>query len=122
MSDEILNELLKEYSKTHHKMADECKSIDEQIVILQTCRKTLTKPWEEILNDVESKIQLIMSDRKSSFKSDYGKIIYTRAGVRRSWNLDALDMICNSNPIVKQFIWALRKEEPFDARISIKVD
>lgn len=122
MPDEILNPLLKEYSETYHKMIDVCKSIDDEIVNLQKCREAVITPYEDMLDNIRLKIQLIMNDRKSSFKGDYGKIIYTKAGVRRSWNLDALDMICNGNLMVKQFIWAFRKEEPFDARISIKVD
>lgn len=129
MSDEILSPLLKEYAEIHHKMVDNCKSIDKEIANLQEettnlqeYREMLTKPYRDMLDNIRLKIQLIMNDRKSSFKCDYGKIIYTKAGIRRSWNLDALDMVCDGNPMVKQFIWAFRKEEPFDEKISIKVN
>lgn len=122
MSDEILDTLLKEYSETYHKRVGICKSIDEQIAELQTCREIISKPYEDMLGDIKLKIQLVMNDRKSSFRNDYGKITYTKAGVRRSWDLDALDIICDSNPVVKQAILMFRKEESFGAKISIKVD
>lgn len=122
MSEEILKELLREYKKNHIAMLEECKSIDEQILNLQAYRKSLAEPYQNIFNDIEMKARLIMNDRKKSFKSDNGKITYYSAGVKRSWNLDALDSICDSNPTVKQFIWPFRKAEPFDARILIKVD
>lgn len=121
MSEEILNKLLKEYSETQDKLLDECKALDEQITKLQAARSLIVKPYEKLLNEIKTNIQVMMFDRKSSFTSEYGKITYYSAGVRRTWNLDSLDLICNGNPLVKQFIWPFRNEEPFDARITIKV-
>lgn len=122
MTEEILNMLLQEYKTNLNAMLSSCKPIDDQIALLQSQRKSLTDPWEKILDEIKQNIQVLMFDRKASFKSEFGKITYYSAGVRRSWSLDALDMVCEANPTVKQFIWAFRKAEPFDARIVIKVD
>ncbi len=105
MSEEILNNLLKEYRENHMAMVNECKSVDEQIANLQSYRNSLTQPWEQILREIETNIRVLMFDRKESFKSEFGRVTYYKAGVRRSWSLDSLDMVCNANPIVKQFIW-----------------
>jgi hypothetical protein len=122
MIEQSLDELLIEYKQNRDALVKECQSVDEEIAKLQSRRKSLAEPWQKLMNDAELKMWPLMNVRKESFVNKIGRITYTKASKRRSWNLDGLDLVCKNNPTVNDIIWTLRDEEPIDARIAIKVN
>ncbi len=116
-----LNALMMEYKQNVHEIKNACHDVDEQIANLSEIRNSLARPYQERLNEIETQIRLPMLDRASSFVCAYGKIGYRKGAVRRTWNLDALDQICEAKPEIKEQIWPFREEKTGEPSISIKV-
>jgi hypothetical protein len=122
MSEEQLTELMKEYRQTVYELEAECHNVNEDIINLTEIRNTLARPYQDKLANLEAKIRLPMLDRKASFVCEFGKISYRKGATRRTWNLDALDMICAAKPEIKENIWAFREEETGKPSITVKVE
>lgn len=117
-----LSTLMREYKENSDARNKEIESTLAQIDNLTSYMGGLAAPYDQILNELQSKIQALMFERKERFICASGKVTYFKPGVKRSWDLDALDNTCNFDPYVKQMIWMHRKESPFDPRIQIKVE
>ena len=121
-NEQLLFELMKEYRVTTDDLEDACEKLDEEIERLQDARKVIAEPYEAHLINIETKIRLPMLDRKASFICNFGKISYRKGAVRRTWNLDALDQVCDAKPQIKDAIWAFRSETIGEPNISIKLE
>ncbi len=117
----VLNALMSEYKQNMLEMKNACHDVDEQIANLSEIRNSLAQPYQDRLNEIETQIRLPMLDRASSFVCAYGKIGYRKGAVRRSYNAESLDMLCNAEPEVKKLIWPFREEKIGEPSISIKV-
>ena len=117
-----LNELLNEYKQISAKVDNAVKDINRQIEELIEIRSEISKPYLDELNDIEARIRLPMLEYKHTFISSAGKINYRKGAVRRTWNLDALDQICEAKPSIKNEIWAFREEKTGEPTISIKIN
>ena len=117
-----LLELLSEYKQISNKVDNAVKDINRQIEELIAVRSGISKPYLDILNDIEAKIRAPMLEYKHTFISSVGKINYRKGAVRRTWNLDALDQICEAKPSIKSEIWAFREEKTGEPTISIKLN
>ncbi len=116
-----LNVLMMEYKQNTHEIKNACRDIDEQIANLSEIRNSLARPYQERLNEIETYMRQPMLDRAASFVCAYGKIGYRKGAVRRSYNAESLDMLCNAEPEVKKLIWPFREEKIGEPSISIKV-
>ncbi len=72
--------------------------------------------------EIQEKIKELALKRAKSLKTGVGNITYRKGGVRRKWDLDSLDLVCENNIDVKEKIWNLRKEEPFEPQVLIKIE
>jgi len=118
----ILNDLMRGYEQTAKERDTLCNTIDAQIAGLQETRRLLAEPFEVKLAEIEAKMRQPMLDRAATFVCSYGKVAYRKGAVRRSWNLDALDQICNAKPEVKEQIWAFREEKIGEPSITVKLE
>lgn len=121
MSEE-LKALLQEYKENQEAIKKETESVDLEIARLQSYRDSLTYPYESTIQDIVTRIRVIMFGMKKSYDCDIGRISYRKGGVKRSWDLDALDLSCKIDDHIKSVIWQFRKETPFEPSISIKLD
>ncbi len=119
---EEIKELLQEYKNNQDALYKEVSSVNEEIARLQSYRNSLTEPYQSILEGLEFRIKSIMLEAKQSYECEIGKVTYRKGGVRRSWDLDALDSVCKFDPHIKELIWGHRGETPFAPSISIKLD
>ena len=71
---------------------------------------------------IQEKIKELALKRARSLKTGSGNITYRKGGIRRKWDLDSLDLVCENNTDVKEKIWNLRKEEPFEPQVLIKIE
>lgn len=117
-----LNALMAMYRDTTDAQKEACKELDVEIERLQEQKHTIASVYITRLEDIEAKMRQPMLDRKSTFVCAYGKINFRKGAVRRTWNLDALDQICNAKPEVKEEIWALREEKTGEPSISVKLE
>lgn len=81
----------------------------------------LSAPYSKAADELQSQIKILALSRAASYKCVAGNVTYVSGGVRRNWNLDNLDLVCDSNPHVKQAIWEFRTESPFPPTVRIKV-
>ncbi len=72
--------------------------------------------------EIQEKIKELALKRAKSLKTGAGNITYRKGGIRRKWDLDSLDLVCENNTEVREKIWNLRKEEPFAPQVLIKID
>lgn len=121
MSEE-LKSLLQEYKENQEAIKKEVESVDLEIARLQSYRNSLTHPYEVAIQDIETKIRIIMFETKKSYDCDIGRISYRKGGVKRSWDIDALDLSCKIDDHIKAVIWQFRKETSFEPSISIKLN
>ncbi len=117
----VLSALMHEYKENTDARNKEIESTLAQIESLTSYMNGLAAPYDQILHELQGKIQTRMFERKEKFICESGKITYFRAGIKRSWELDPLDRVCNSDPYVKERIWCFRNESPILPRITIKV-
>jgi len=116
-----LNELMRQYSITIFKLEEACQKLNTEIDKLTAARDNIKKPYVDILNDIETQIRLPMLDLKTSFVCAYGKINFKKGAVRRTWNIDALDQICDARKDIKNVIWAFREEKTGEPSITVKI-
>ncbi len=119
--EENLNELMREYSTTVFKLEEVCQQLNTEIDKLTAMRDNIKKPYVDILIDIETKMRLLIFDRKASFFCAYGKINYRKGATRGSWDSDALDNICDADVYVKTLIWPHRKVTTSEPSIQIKL-
>lgn len=72
--------------------------------------------------EIQEKIKELTLLRAKSLKSGFGSITYKKGGIRRKWDLDKLDTVCQDNIYVKEHIWNFRKEEKFEPQVLIKIE
>ena len=82
----------------------------------------VSKPYREKSGEIQNKIKELTFIRGKSLKTGSGNITYVKGAVRRNWNLDALDIICEEDKYVKDKIWNLREEKEGEPQVRIKVD
>lgn len=122
MSEEQLNELLKEYLQTVYDLEMEVHNVNEEIDRLTEIKDCLAKPYQDKIINLEMKIRLPMLDRKQTFVCQYGKINFRKGATTRKWNLNALDQICEAKPEIKEQIWAFREVKIGEPTITIKIE
>lgn len=118
----VLNELLTKYKILNSNLSEECKDIDADIERLQNTRRLMAEPYLKGIEDIEAQIKLPMLEYQHTFISSSGKINFRKGAVRRTWNLDALDQICEVRKDIKNVIWAFREEKTGEPSISIKLE
>jgi hypothetical protein len=89
--------------------------INEEII-------TISKPFNESSDKIKKDIETLVFLLKKSIKTGSGDITYVKGAVRRNWNLDALDEICETDKYIKEKIWNLRKENEGTPQVRIKVE
>jgi len=110
---------------------------------LQTITKNieiLTAPYEKIMEEATNKIEEISLPykqnmeitqtrikelillRAKSLKTGSRNVTYRKGAVRRTWDLDALDGVCDRDVDVKNRIWIYREENIGNPSVTIKVD
>lgn len=72
--------------------------------------------------EIQEKIKKLILLRGKSLKTGSGNATYRKGAIRRSWDLDKLDQICDTDGIVKAKIWNFRKETEGEPSVTIKVD
>lgn len=82
----------------------------------------VSNPYNEKSVKIQNRIKELAFIRRKSFKTGSGNITYVRGAVRRNWDLDALDEICESDIYVKEKIWNLREEKEGEPQVRIKVE
>ncbi len=121
MTEDMLTNMLLEYKEKQDILKKVTLSIDLEIARLQSYRNKLTEPIYGVLQDIETKIRIVVLDTKQSYVCEYGKITYRKGGIKRSWDLDALDHVCEFDEHIKEVIWTHRKETSFVPSILIKL-
>ncbi len=117
-----LSTLMREYKKNTDARNEQISVTRMQIENLTAHMNFLAAPFDAVLQELYGKIEALTFERKERFICASGKVTYFKPGVKRSWDLDALDNTCNFDPYIKQMIWMHRKEAPFEPRIQIKVE
>jgi len=117
----VLTDLLREYRQVSNELDSACHLIDIELENINEHRDGVARSYLDKLADLESKMRLPMLDYQHTFVSSYGKINFRKGAVKRSWNLDALDAICNAKPEIKDTIWMFREEKTGEPSISIKL-
>lgn len=117
-----LSELMQEYKNIIMDRNAQSEQIEQDIFKLQLRLSEIVKPYNDRLVDIEAKIRIPMLEYKHTFVSPFGKINYRKGAVRRVWNLDALDQICEAKPTIKNEIWAFREEKTGEPTINIKLN
>jgi len=112
------------------------QELQQNTIVLETALAPFTRLIENINNDIEQvskpfneksvKIQKRITElaliRKESLKTGSGNITYVSGAVRRNWDLDALDEICDEDEYVKEKIWNLRDEKEGKPQVRINVE
>lgn len=80
------------------------------------------KPYREKSMEIQEKIKSLVFTRAKSLKTGAGNITYRKGGIRRKWDLDGLDEVCDEYTDIKNIIWNLRKEEKFEPQVLIKIN
>ena len=75
-------------------------------------------PFREQIEKSENKIKELTLKEARSFKSDYGKVTFTKGHVRTSWDTDKLLGYAVAYPAVLNF----KKESVVEPRVSIKIN
>ncbi len=128
-----LSQLMHDYKTNMQAKETALAEIHKEMEALTSRRNVLALPYEVTQEDLYGKIEALALDRgtklverddkaKTAFICESGKITYFRAGIKRSWELDPLDRVCNSDPYVKERIWCFRNEAPILPRITLKVE
>ena len=93
-------------------------AIEEIIKKEEEATESLSKKSVEI----QEKIKELTFLRAKSLKTGSGNITYVKGSIRRNWDLDGLDLICDIDEHVKNRIWNLRKEKEGEPQVRIKVE
>lgn len=128
MTEELITDYMRELSEQTAACSAACAEADKEIAemkhqleIKANARNKLAEPFEmrseRIRDDIESMV-LIMA---KPFECEYGQVKYKKGGERRSWNLDALDDICNADPDIKEKLWPHRKVSTTDPSVTIEL-
>ncbi len=122
---EIELELYKLMSELQRVSIDLEKVIEPYAIAMEE----ITKKEEEATNQlskesvkIQEKIKELAFKRAKSLKTGAGNITYRKGGIRRKWDLDSLDLVCENKTEVREKIWNRRKEEPFEPQVLIKID
>ncbi len=116
-----LIELMQKYATEINEMDVECHNVNEDISRLVEIRDSLLKPHQESINKIVEAMKPLMFERKASFICSRGKIEFRKGAVRRTWNLDALDQICDARTEIRNAIWPFRTEKVGEPSISVKL-
>lgn len=94
------------------------------IIVEENLKKQeeVSKPYSEKCILIQNKIKELVLIRAKSLKTGSGNITYRKGGIRRKWDLDALDKVCEESSVVKDNIWKYRTEDKFEPQVLIKVD
>jgi len=82
----------------------------------------ISLPYKKNTEIIETRIKELILLRAKSLKTGSGNVTYKKGAVRRSWDLDALDGVCDRDVDVKNRIWNYRKETIGEPSVTIKVD
>jgi hypothetical protein len=122
LNEKELYDLMLAYKETTVILDIELHNLNAEINQLTEVRSILAKPYQEKLAEIEAQIRITMLDRKASFISVFGKVSFRKGAIRRTWNLESLDAVCNAKPEIKDAIWMFREEKIGDPQISIKLE
>ena len=103
-------------------MIDATKLQVEQLESLSKDIDRIAEPYSVESQAIQDKIKTLTLQRAKSLKTGSGNITYRKGGFRRTWDLDNLDKYCERFKDIKDTIWHLREEKPFDPQVLIKVD
>ena len=122
---EIELELYKLMSELQQVSIDLEKVIEPYAIAMEEIAKKEERATESLSEksvEIQEKIKELSFKRAKSLTTGVGNITYRKGGIRRKWDLDSLDLLCENNTDVKEKIWNLRKEEPFEPQVLIKID
>lgn len=125
--------LMREYKANTEARAMALAQVNAEMDALSSRMNVLALPYEVMQNDLYGKIEALALERgakmleadpkaTTGFICESGKITYFRPGIKRSWELDPLDRVCDSDPYVKERIWCFRNAAPILPRITLKVE
>lgn len=128
MSEQLIEQYMRELAEQAAACSAACAEADKEIEKLQhqleiktQARNKLAEPFEVKSAELREKIESLVLVSAESFKCTYGTATFRKAGIRRVWDLDALDAVCTANTEVKEKIWSFRDPKPFPASVTIKL-
>lgn len=129
MSQELINQYMRELYDITAQCNDECTALDfaiadmrHQVEILANERNKKAKPFEERAAKLREQIEALALAAAESFNCEYGHVKYKKGSERRSWNLDAMDDICAADEELKKKIWPFRKVSTTDPSVAIELE
>lgn len=128
MSGEIIDSLLKSLKEQKDSELLACSNIDSELRELSDRMQTLQEERLKIANPfmqnqflLESEIKKLVIAMSKSYKSDYGAVNFRSGYIKRSYNPEALDKICDANEMVKTMIYPFRTATPVPPSVTIKL-
>ncbi len=76
----------------------------------------------KVSSEIQDRIKELALLGAKSIKTGSGNVTYRKGSVRRTWDLDKLDEVCNVDPFINMKIWQYRKETIGEPSVTIKVD
>lgn len=129
MSQELINQYMKDLHEMTLKCNAECAAIDKEMAGLQhqleikaSQRSKLAKPFDAAMDVLREQIEILALAAAESFDCDYGHVKYKKGSERRSWQLDSLDAVCAADDAVKEKIWPFRKVSTTDPSVTIELE
>lgn len=117
-----LNTLMSELKQISLQMKSAIDPYNKEIEILSKKIDEISKPLVEQSQLIQHDITELALQRAKSYKCSSGNIQYRKGGVRRKWDLDGLDKMCEIDPYIKTNIEHLKTEEKFDPQVRIRVE
>lgn len=129
MTQELINQYMKDLHEQAIKCNAECAAMDKEIADLQhqlevkaDQRNKLAAPFDAAMDVLREQIEILALEAAKSFDCEYGQVKYKKGSERRSWNLDAMDDICEADEELKKKIWPFRKVSTTDPSVTIELD
>ena len=115
-------ELMQELQKMSVEIENITKPFTDIIEENRKKQEEVSAPYQQKYEELQNKIKELTFLRTKSIKTGSGNVTYKKGSVRRNWNLDALDMVCDVDQYVKEKIWKFREEKQSDPQVLIKIE
>lgn len=116
-----INGILELYKDIELLKINETKNINLAIKLLQEKLTELSKPFEDRQTEILDTVRPWALENQSSYDTKFAKIIFRKGVTRRSWNLDALDQICEAKPEIANVIIPFKTVTVGDPSVKIEV-
>ncbi len=117
-----LNTLMAELKEISTKMKSVIDPYSKEVETLSKKNEEISKPFVEQSQRIQHDITELVLQRAKSYKCSSGNIQYRKGGIRRKWDLDGLDKMCEIDSYIKTNIEHLKTEEKFEPQVRIKVE